>query len=304
MPRSVWLAWLPRVVLGPLGPLNAARTRWPAAILGVLAAILLTLVTQIGGLVLWLGWPLLAWTNSRLRSRARLMAALAAALVFLVLYALVSIAVVPPMASAFGRERLPCFSTADRPLRAVSTFFCVTNRNYARPSLIRMLDDLSAGMARATPGIATAYLDAGFPFFDGFPMLPHLSHRHGRDVDLAFFYSQTSVLAPVPSGGSWPIGYWLYVQPRPGDPQPCAVGTFDLRWDWDWLQPVSGGLMLDERHTGAMLNWLSARAARYGIRKILLEPHLQRRLFTDSTVVRFQGCRAARHDDHLHVQMR
>lgn len=301
MLRSPWVGWIVAVAMGPLA---ALRTRWPIAVFGVLAAILLTLASQIGGLVLWLCWPLLTWTSRRLEGRAAPLAALASAMVFLLLYGVVSFAIVPPMASAFGRERLPCFATADRPLRAVSAFFCLTNRNYAKPSLIRVLDDLSAGMARATPGIVTGYLDAGFPFFDRFPMLPHLSHRRGRDVDLAFFYRRTSVLAPVPSAGSWPVGYWLYVQPRPGDPQPCAVGTFDLRWDWDWLQPVSGGLTLDERSTGAMLTWLSDNAARYGIRKVLLEPHLQRRLATDPTIVRFQGCVAARHDDHLHVQMR
>lgn len=301
MLRSVWVSWIVRIALGPVA---AFRTRWTVAAVAVLAAILLTLITQIGGLVLWLSWPLLEWIHRRLRRRAAPAAALPTTAMLLLLYALVSLAIVPSAASMLGRQRLPCFAEAERPLRAVSPLFCLTNRNYARPSLHRLLDDLSAGMARAEPGIVTAYLDAGFPFFNGFPMLPHLSHRHGRDVDLAFFYQRRDAASPLPSGGSWPIGYWLYVPPRLGDPQPCAVRIIDLRWDWDWLQPVSSGLTLDEGRTGAMLNWLSDNAARYGIRKILLEPHLQRRLSTDANVVRFQGCPAARHDDHLHVQMR
>lgn len=301
MSRTGWLLWFPRVALGPA---MALRARWPAAILGILAAMVLTAVTQIGGLVLWLSWPLLEWVHRRLRGRAGPTAALTTLAAFLLIYMGVGLAIVPPLASAFGRERLPCFAEAGQPLRAVSPFFCLTNRNYARPDLQRMLGDLSAGMAAASPGTVTAYLDAGFPFLDGFPMLPHLSHRYGRDVDLAFFYRWRDGAEPVPSAGSWPVGYWLYVQPRPGDPQPCAVRTVDLRWDWDWLQLVSAGLALDERRTGAMLNWLSDNAARYGIRKILLEPHLQRRLSTDPAVVRFQGCPAARHDDHLHVRMR
>lgn len=301
MLRSDWAGW---VVYAALGPLPAFRTRWPVAILGILSAILLTLATQVGGVILWLSWPLLVWTYHRLRRRAESAAMLTTATVFLLLYAVVSIAIVPPLAQAFGRERLPCFADADRPLRAVSPLFCLTNRNYARPALHRLLDDLSAEMARAEPGTVTAYLDAGFPFFDGFPMLPHLSHRHGRDVDLALFYRRPDDSATVPSGGSWPIGYWLYVPPRPGDPQPCDSRIVDLRWDLDWLQPAIGALVLDDRRTGAMLHWLSGNAGHYGIRKILLEPHLQRRLATDARVVRFQGCPAARHDDHLHVQMR
>ncbi len=301
MTRSAWLGWIPHIALGPV---MAFRGHWPVAVLGILSVILLTLITQIGGLVLWLCWPLLAGVYRHLRHRGGAVAAVTTLTAYLVLYAGVSLAVVPPLASSLGRERLPCFADAERPLRAVSPFFCLANRNYARPELRRLLDDLSAEVARSSPGTVTAYLDAGFPFFDGFPMLPHLSHRRGRDVDLAFLYRREEGAGSVSEGGAWPFGYWLYVQPRPGDPLPCVARTFDLRWDWDWLQPVSGGLALDERRTGAMLNWLSDNAGRYGIRKILLEPHLQRRLSTDPNVVRFQGCPAARHDDHLHVQMR
>ncbi len=296
-----WIGWIVRPLLGPL---PMFRDRWHLAAGAVLVVILLTLVTQIGGLVLWLAWPLLQWTRARLGGRSGPASLAAALAVFLLLYALVGTFVVPPMAAALGRERLPCFASEERPLQAVSPLFCLTNRNYARPAVFRILFDLSDAMARAAPGTVTAYLDAGFPFLDGFLMLPHLSHRHGSDVDLAFFYLQGDAATPSPAGGSWSIGYWAYVPPRTGDPQPCAARTIDLRWDLDWLQPAFSGLRLDERRTAAMLRWLSDNAGRYGIRKVLLEPHLQRRMATDARLVRFQGCRAARHDDHLHVRTR
>jgi len=35
---------------------------------------------------------------------------------------------------------------------------------------------------------------------------------------------------------------------------------------------------------------------------MLLEPPLARRLGVADTRLRFQGCRAARHDDHIHIQ--
>jgi len=38
--------------------------------------------------------------------------------------------------------------------------------------------------------------------------------------------------------------------------------------------------------------------------KIFIEPHLVKRLKLASNKIRFQGCRAVRHDDHLHVQLR
>lgn len=279
------------------------RRPW-ATILVLLLVAILTLVTQIGGAVLWACWPVLSLVAGRLKDRSRTLAAIAVTTTFLGVYSAISLLAVPPLAAAFGREPLPCLSSDERPLRAVSPLYCLTNRNYARPQVHRLLRALSVAMVQEAPGTVTGYLDAGFPFLDGFPMLPHLSHRGGRDVDLAFFYRRADDGSPVPAAGAWPVGYWAFVQPRPGDPNPCTAQIIDLRWDMDWLQPAFGDHVLDERRTGAMLRWLAANGPRYGLQKTLLEPHLQRRLSAEGGLFRFQGCRAARHDDHLHLQLR
>ncbi len=86
------------------------------------------------------------------------------------------------------------------------------------------------------------YLDAGFPLFDRFPLIPHLSHGDRRKVDLALVH-QNGKAAPSP------IGYWSYVQPRPGDPKPCEGREGWLRWDFEWLQPEIGDSPLDEEKT-------------------------------------------------------
>lgn len=39
------------------------------------------------------------------------------------------------------------------------------------------------------------------------------------------------------------------------------------------------------------------------VMKIFVEPHLQRKLGAYDAKIRFQGCRAARHDDHIHFQL-
>lgn len=300
MDNLPWIRW-PLAVLS--GPLIAIRRRPWITILALLLVAVLTLVTQIGGAVLWLSWPLLRHVADRLKGRSRSLAAVAATTTFLVVYGAVSVVALPPLAAAFGREPLPCFSDDDRPLQAVSPLYCLTNRNYARTRVHQLLHALSSALAREAPGTVTAYLDAGFPFFDGFPMLPHLSHRGGRDVDLAFFYRRSDDGSAVSAAGAWPVGYWAYVQPRAGDPNPCAARIVDLRWDMDWLQPAFDGSALDERRTGAMLRWLAAKGPRYGLQKVLLEPHLQRRLSAEGGLFRFQGCGAARHDDHLHLQI-
>ena len=59
--------------------------------------------------------------------------------------------------------------------------------------------------------------------------------------------------------------------------------------------------VLDEERTRAMILWLKARPE---VTRIFIEPHLADRLGVGGGKVRFQGCRAARHDDHLHVEIR
>lgn len=57
---------------------------------------------------------------------------------------------------------------------------------------------------------------------------------------------------------------------------------------------------LDPERTKVLLNALIRSSE---IQKILIEPHLKQRLHITASKVRFQGCYAARHDDHIHVQI-
>lgn len=286
-----------RFLLGPLWFVGSAPLR---ALLILLAAVLLTLTTQVGGLVLWVSLPLLAALHRRLRPRW--LAAAGALGAFLGLYLLAGLTLVPWAASAFGRQALPCRATAALPLQAANPLFCLTHRHYARPAAQRLLRDLSMAMAARFPGTRLRYLDAGFPFLDGFPLLPHLSHGDGRKVDLAFFYKsrQTGTAVAPPS----PFGYWAYSGPRADEPRPCDAAPFDLRWDFPWLQPFFDSSVIDPQRTKALVDWLQSRAGAYGLEKVFLEPHLARRFGAADGIIRFQGCGAARHDDHLHLQLR
>ena len=50
---------------------------------------------------------------------------------------------------------------------------------------------------------------------------------------------------------------------------------------------------------------MDALLAERRVRRIFLEPHLKRRLgYAEDGRVRFAGCHAARHDDHVHVDFR
>lgn len=260
------------------------------ALLG--GAVVLTILTQVGGLLLLVT----AWA-----ARGRRWPWFAGPAIFLLLYAVVSQVFVPPVAGLLGRERLPCFASAERPYGAASPLYCALNRNYVAPGMQTVVAELAGAMAGTFPGTRTYYLDGNFPFLDGFPLFPHLSHDDGRKLDLAFYYLDD--MANDVDGPSSPIGYWLYSGALPSEPEPCAgYRKFSLRWDFEALQPLAR-THSDILRMRAMLAWLSTDGRRLGVKKVLLEPHLKARWAPGVDMIRFQGCRAARHDDHLHLEL-
>ena len=40
------------------------------------------------------------------------------------------------------------------------------------------------------------------------------------------------------------------------------------------------------------------------VNKVFIEPHLKKRLKLNHSKIRFQGCKAVRHDDHIHFQIK
>jgi hypothetical protein len=267
-----------------LGPL--AWPSWRGRLAGLLLVLLLTALTQVGGL---LAWPALGLASRRPRRHRD-------ALILIVLFELLGLLLVPPLAAAAGRVPLPCWR--EGALGPRSLVYCVGHRRYVEPELAEEVAQIAARVAEQHPGTVVRYLDAGFPFLDGFPLLPHLSHHDGRKLDLALLYEDADG-NPIDGGGS-PVGYFGYV-PVPPDTQPaCRPSLLDLRWDMDLLQPLLAP-RLDEERTASLIR---AAARRERIGKLLLEPHLQRRLGVSSDKLRFQGCRAARHDDHVHIQLK
>jgi hypothetical protein len=95
------------------------------------------------------------------------------------------------------------------------------------------------------------------------------------------------------------------------DASPCGVRSWlSLRWDLNFLQDKFPDRMLEPRRTGAALQWLLSEGSRFKLDRVFIEPYLATRLRVQdlgaqaSPVLGFQGCRAARHDDHIHVQIR
>ena len=257
-------------------------------------AVLLTLLTQVGGVLLigsWLAARALPWRRGRVRTTV---------VVFVCAYAVASAFVVPSVAPLLGRVALPCGVFSDPGVRPRSLLYCVLNRHYVTANLYAALAALGDDMAARHPGAEVVYLDASFPFIDGFPLLPHLSHDGGRQVDLAFYYAADDGTASAMITPS-PIGYWGFEQPRPGDYRPCQSVSGPLRWDLDWLQPVLPERSLHVPANQTLMQWLARDPHGFGITRVFLEPHLQTRFGVTGGRIGFQGCHAARHDDHVHV---
>jgi len=283
-----------------LGPLFYLRRAPGVAVLLIVAVLLLTLLTQVGGVLLWL-WLPVADLLVRTVPGPRLWRRFIAAGLFVPVYLLVVLVVVPPLAAPFGRVPLPCGSPSDAAYGPLTIATCLLNRHYATPEARSALATTAGRLARTAPGRRISYLDSGFPFLAGFPMLPHLSHGDGRKIDLALLYVNPASGLPTPGRAPSPIGYCGYVQPGPGAPRPCEGAVSWRRWDFPWLQKWLPHLRLDEHATAALLSDLAASPRVF---RVFVEPHLQARLGIAHPKVRFQGCEAARHDDHIHVEFR
>ncbi len=239
------------------------------------AVLFLTVLTQIGGL---------AWVGALFFRRK-----LATFIGVYIVLTLLAIWTAP----SFGRVALNCFG--DGPLQIQSWMYCGLNRNYVAPELADVLTDTAEEMDRRFPGTKTLVLDANFPFFNGFPLLPHLSHDDGGKVDIAFFYRDET--GYLPGATRSPVGYFAFEY----GPTNCAPIWPTLRWDLDILQRFWRDHDLDHARNRAILQILSNDDH---VGKVFVEPHLVRTLNVPHPNIRFQGCRAARHDDHIHFQLK
>lgn len=238
--------------------------------------VVLTGLTQLGGLA-WLG---------ALRFRQRLVA-------FVVIYTVIW-GLAQGVAPWLGRVPIPC---AGAVLREQSVLSCVLMRNFVVRDMEAVAQEAARSVALSYPGTVTLALDGGFPFIAGFPLLPHLSHDDGEKLDFAFYYRDDGGHY-LPGQTRSAIGYFAFETLQ--EPDLCPPNWLTLRWRLDWLQPAWRPWSLEEERTAALARALLGDPR---VGKVFVEPPLAKRLGLAGDKLRFQGCRAARHDDHLHVQL-
>jgi hypothetical protein len=270
-------------------------------LLGLILVSLLTIVTQVGGIVF-----LISILTSRLidkRLNRRLIRFTAKVLSFVTIYLIFVFIIVPLIAKPFGRVPLPLFESNN--VRPTNILTVLLNRNYVRPELRQATFDVARKMNEKYPGTILNYLEANFPFIDKFPLLPHLSHSDGKKLDVSFCYVDAITGEPTNEVPSW-IGYGVCEGPREGEfdrPKDCTQKGF---WQYSFMsrtvsQDKKDDYPFDSERTKDLVNFYITHKS---IGKILIEPHLKTRLGLTSNKVRLHGCNAVRHDDHVHVQLK
>mgnify|MGYP001071810172 CR=1 FL=1 len=259
---------------------------WYIKLLGhLIIIILLTVFTQIGGLI----WIFALLLSVKLKKKKRY--------IFPVLYLIFNILIVPPIAKQFGREQLPVLFGNVKPRNIV---YPLLFRNYVTCELRNVLENSSENLKQNH--IKITYLDANFPFMNGFPLLPHLSHNDGNKIDISFMYIEKNGRSTNKKPSI--SGYGAYINSELNyTSNSCLENGY---WQYDFPKYLTFGtihdLKLDKKSTTALIKeFLSKKSTQ----KIFIEPHLKASLGLNSEEkIRFHGCQAVRHDDHIHLQVK
>ena len=272
----------------------------------ILIVLCLTVLTQIGGLVYLVF--IVSWKVGKKRIpfietlkiwKGRLLKAFS----FILFYVFISLFIIPILAKPFGRVPLPITNNAH--IKPLNILTCLFNRHYVKPDLYAAFVDVSTDLNAKYPNTTIAYLDANFPFFDGFSLLPHLSHNDGEKLDVAFFYTDAKTGVALNDAAPSIIGYGVFEEPKTNEinqPNNCAKKGY---WQYSILSKIvpqwnKQNYVFDANRTKTMVELFAKHPS---INKLFIEPHLKTRLNLHSSKIRYHGCGAVRHDDHLHIQL-
>lgn len=262
----------------------------------ILFVLVATVVSQVGGITYLL---YLSFIKKRISFRNKWITRTARLAAFFTLHWLIVIGLVPQAAKLFDKEPLPFSSDKLKCSNWVSWMCC---RNYVKKGVTAELNNIVEATRLATHrfDLQVVYLDAGFPLLNKCQLLPHLSHIDGRQVDLAFCYMEPS---DGYQSGKIPnyLGYGMYDEPTEHEVNTAIRCAEDGRWWYGALGWITvwwdDDLVTDDQMTQELLRSIEKSPS---VRRIFLEPHLKSRWHLGEKV-RFHGCHAVRHDDHVHV---
>jgi hypothetical protein len=250
--------------------------------------IILTALTQVGGLIFIASLVLchlFGFSDNLWR-------------IFPAVYVLTCLFLVPKVAPFFGREKV----VETNNLKKTHWLYALLNRNYVTPEMNAFLLDVSEELV--VDGVQINVLDANFPFFNGFPLLPHLSHNDGKKIDLSLVYETD--LGEITNLQKSRSGYGVFEGSKEGEYNQVEKCKSAGYFQYDYPRYLTFGkineeLKFSEEGTKLLIGNVlkDARTS-----KVFLEPYLVKRLGVEHPKMRFHGCGAVRHDDHVHIQIK
>ncbi len=276
--------------------------------LQILLSFLLTVLTQVGGIIWLTIWILANLLSFKIKRKSYSSYLTIKLLLFCGVYLFSTFVIVPFAAEKYSnRTALPIFT--ENNIQPTTIWTCILNRQYVKPELKKTLFRIGNNFEKKYSDSKVSYLDANFPFSlafyknKGFPLLPHLSHNDGKKIDLSFFYLYKQTQKPTNEKPSF-SGYGIYEEPKKGEfnqPEIC------LKQSWYYevgkyakIYSNKEDYSFDKERTNYLITLIIKEQS---IKKFFLEPHLKTRLNITSSKWRFHGCKASRHDDHVHVQL-
>ncbi len=250
--------------------------------------VVLTAITQIGGLVLLLGIFISKFWKTEFKFKKSVL--------FIFFYLLTTLFVVPIIAPFFGREKIQN-TTKIKPTNYMTILL---NRNYVCAELNQLLAKTQQDLDGTA--IEIRYLDANFPFLNKFPLLPHLSHNDGKKLDLSLVYQTKD--GRISTKQKSVSGYGVFEVPKANEYNQINACFKKGFFQYDYSKYMTFGkinkdLIFSEKGTKKLIKSLLKNKA---LGKLFIEPHLKHRLKVSNPKIRYHGCSAVRHDDHIHIQ--
>lgn len=257
----------------------------------IVSVIIFTLITQVGGFLLIVAMLL---SRKRTTHRKRWTAA-----IFTISYLTATFILIPAIAPAFGRVQIK----ESKYIAAHSFFYKLANRNYVTPQLQQTLEEIGSDFHEIHPGIKLIHLDANFPFFDKFPLLPHLSHNDGKKIDITLIYEDNQ--GNLTNHKQSVSGYGAFVEPSKTEFSQVNECKDLGYWQYDYPKYLTLGATNKDIQFSTLgtQNLLNSILAKKNVSKLFIEPHLKDRVNIKHDKIKFHGCRAVRHDDHIHFQI-
>lgn len=255
-----------------------------------LLVLFLTLLTQTGGVIYLLN-KLLFFKSDKVKQLYRFLS-------FISLYLLFNQFLTPSLAQLNNREPV----VQNKNIQFGNSFTSLLNRNYVKPELNLLL--LRTADRIKSKGITINVLESNFPFLDGFPLIPHLSHNDGKKLDISFIYeTPEKVISNKLKSIS---GYGVFENPKHGEIDQTLRCKQQGFFQYDLAKYLSFGainneLILSEEATRDLIQAILVEPQ---LEKLFIEPHLKDRLNLKHSKIRFHGCHAVRHDDHIHIQIK